>query len=172
MIISIKLSPKSQEIVNRLQTLPQEILRGIADGMFKASTTAKSNIQRDYLSYPRDEPTTPLGLRNVTGNYLRSLRAGESQIEGQRVISSIGSLVLSKSGVSYPSVHEFGADIPSRPTRSKNKYYAKKHPTTKAYRIGERAPIQHGVQDSVPYYNMNVSRGIKDTWAAMQGGVA
>ena len=172
MIITIKLSPKSQEIVNRMQTLPQEILRGIADGMFKASTTAVSVIQKDYLSYPSDEPATPLGLRHITGRYKSSLRAGESEIVGQKVISSIGSNVLSKGGVSYPAVHEFGADVPSRPTRSKNKYYAKKHPTTKAYSIGARAPIQHGVQDSVPYYNMNVSRGIKDAWAAMSGGAA
>jgi hypothetical protein len=158
--IKIVLSPEAQKIVADLQTLPSRALEAIAAAMFRENQLTVATIKSDYLSFPRGGPTTPLGLRKMsTPGYESTLNSPKPEIAGQTIISGIGTPMKSR-GVSYPAVHEFGADIPSRPTRSKNKYYAKKHPTTKAYSLGARAPIQHGIADRMPNYTGTISAAI------------
>jgi hypothetical protein len=98
-------------------------------------------------------------LRHITGDFAKSLYSPAPAISGQTIESGIGSPVKSH-GVSYPAVHEFGADFPSRPTRSKNKSYAKRHPNTKAWSLPARAPIQQGIRDRRQNYTRTISAAL------------
>ena len=158
--IKILLTPEAQKIARDLQTLPDRALKAIAAAMYKENQLTVAEIKSKYLSFPRGGPVSPIGLRKrSTPGYESTLWSPKPEILGQTITSSIGSPMKSR-GVSYPAVHEFGADIPSRPTRSKNKYYRKKHPQTKAYSIGARAPVQHGISGRITNYTASVSAAL------------
>ncbi|MDR3459552.1 MAG: hypothetical protein P4N60_19150 [Verrucomicrobiae bacterium] len=158
-VTTIKLSPEAQKLAASLKTMPARALEVIAAAMYKENTATVTHIQKKYLSYPAAGPTTKLGLRHISGDYAKSLWTPKPVINGQTVQSNIGSPVKSH-GVSYPAVHEFGADFPSRPTKSKNKSYAKRHPKTKAWSLPARAPIQKGITDRLPDYGRTISAAL------------
>ncbi len=158
--VHIQLTPEAQKIAADFQTLPDRALVAIQKAMFKENQLTVAHIQRDYLSFPRGGATTPLGLRKMsTPGYQSTLWSPEPVISGNTIVSNIGSPMKSK-GVSYPAVHEFGADFPSRPTRSQNKSYAKKHPTTKAWSLPARAPVQKGIADRKDNYKLTISAAL------------
>ena len=132
---------------------PSQVLTALARTMDQQNLLTVAGIKRDYLSYPRTGPAQPDGLRIVSGRYRQSLRASRARFGDGFIESSICSNVLSKDGVSYPAVHEFGCTVPSRPTRSQNKAYARKHPNTKAFTLPARRPIQRGIEDRVDQYS-------------------
>ena len=159
----IELTEEAKQFVADMQTLPARTVQGIARAMDKQNLLTVSHIQKDYLSFPRDEPTNPIGLRHISGDLARHMWASPSVVTPQGIESAIGDNVTSK-GVNYAEVHEFGAAIPSRATRSKNKAYARRHPTTKAYSIGERAPVQHGIDDRMGNYSSALSAACTEAW--------
>ena len=122
---------------------PSQVLRALAKTMDRENQFTVSHIQRDYMS----GPTTPTSLSVRTSRLRGSVRRRQARFANDGLESSIGS------NVSYAAVHEFGCEVPSRPTRSRNKYYAKKHPVTKAYTMPERRPIRHGIEDRLDQYS-------------------
>ena len=167
--VKIQLTPEAQKIVADFKTLPNRALVAIQKAMYLENQLTVAHIKRDYLSFPRGGGTTPLGLRKMsTLGYESTLWSPEPVINGQQIDSAIGSPMKSR-GVSYPAVHEFGAEFPSRATRSKNKSYAKKHPRTKAWTLGARAPVQKGINDRLPNYTRTISAKLI---AAIAGGTA
>jgi hypothetical protein len=132
---------------------PARVLKALARTMDQQNQLTVALIKRDYLSFPRSGPTVPDGLRKVSGRYEQSLRASRARFGEGFLESSIGSNVVSKDGESYPASHEFGCFVPSRPTRAKNKYYARKHPATKAFTLPARSPIQRGIKDRLDQYS-------------------
>jgi hypothetical protein len=144
--VQIKISGDAEDYLKKMSD-KGTVLPALARTIDQQNLLTVSLIQRDYLSFPSGGPATPLGLRFQSGRYRNSLRATRANFIGGDVVSGIGTNAVSAGGVSYPAIHEFGAEIPSRPTRSKNKSYAKKHPFTKAYEFPARAPIQRGIDD-------------------------
>lgn len=131
-----------------LKTLtdPSQVLRALARTTDQQNLLTASHIQKEYLSFSKSSPATMDGLRVQTNRLRNSIRPSQCRFMADGLESSIGS------NVEYAAIHEFGADIPSRPTRSRNKYYAKKHPTTKAYSLPERRPVRRGISDRLSEY--------------------
>src|SRR5882672_11087002 len=106
MKIGIQLTPEAQETLRIMQTLPPEALAGMVKVMDYENLFTIGHIQQAYLQFPSDGPTTPIGLRHITGRLYGSIRASRSVIEEQSVSSAIGS------NVEYAAIHEFGGEIP------------------------------------------------------------
>jgi len=151
--IQITVSGDAQAALKRLAD-PSQVLGALARTMDRENQYTVALIQRANLSYPRTGPSVPDGLRVQTNRLRSSIRASKARFAGAGLESSIGS------NVSYAAVHEFGADVPSRPTRSRNKYYAKKHPTTKAYSLPERRPVRRGIAERADAYTLAFSAAI------------
>ena len=161
--IQIDISGDALAVLPRLKDKPGLVL-AMARAMDQQNNLTVSHIQLAYLSFPRSDPSTMEGLRRQSGRYRDSLRASKALPLADGITSSIGTNVVSRDGVSYPAVHEFGAVIPSRPTRSKNKYWAKKHPTTKGFTLLARRPIQRGIEDRLPDYSKAISDALLEFW--------
>lgn len=106
--LKIEFTPQAEAVLAKLKQIPQRALRGIVRGMDQANLRTVDIIRRDFLNFPKQGPTSPIGLRIQSRRYRDSLRASKSVIVGDTVQSSIGTNVVSKGGVSYPRVHEFG----------------------------------------------------------------
>ena len=141
----ITISGDAQAALKKLAD-PSQVLGALAHTMDQQNLFTVGLIQREHLSYPRTGPSVPDGLRLQSNRLRGSIRASKARFASGGIESSIGS------NVSYAVVHEFGADVPSRPTRSRNKYYAKKHPTTKAYSMPERRPVRRGIEERADEY--------------------
>jgi len=100
--INIGLTPQAEALLARIRQLPQRALRGIARGLDQANQITIGVIQKEFLSYPKNGPTTPEGLRVITNRLRGSIRASKAVISGDTVQASIGS------NVKYAAVHEFG----------------------------------------------------------------
>lgn len=151
-----------------LRRLPEikdgvSLVQKLAKAMDAQNIFTVSHIQQDYLTFPGTEPTTMDGLRYITGSYQRSLRAAETTFTDSALVSGIGSNVVSKDGISYPAVHEFGADIPAHDIRAKNaralrfvdesgKVIFRKVVHFPGAQIKARKPIQRGIQDRANDY--------------------
>jgi hypothetical protein len=158
--VKIQLTPEAQKVAADFQTLPARAMLAIQRAMFQENQATVAHIRKDYLNFPRQGPTTLAGLRHrSTPGYESTLWSPQPTIEGNVIDSAIGSPMKSR-GVSYPAVHEFGADFPARATRSKNKSYAKKHPTTKAWSLPPRSPVQKGITDRLPNYTKTISAAL------------
>lgn len=165
--IKIELTAEAQETLRVVQTLPQNILLGIAAAMDKQNLFTVSAIQRDYLSFPKGEPSTPVGLRVQTGRGRSSVRSSKAVINGQQVESAIGS------NVGYMAVHEFGATIPAHDVVAKGGalrfkigdrvIFAKKVHIPEI-ELPARAPIQNGIANRVDDYSNAISAEIQKVW--------
>ena len=147
--IQITVSGDAQEFLKKLSD-PSRVLTSLARTMDRQNLLTVSHIQQAYMS----GPTSPVSLSVRTNRLRGSVRPTKTLLDSQGLESSIGS------NVSYAAIHEFGMEIPSRPTRAKNKYYARKHPTTKAYVMPERAPVRHGIADRLDQYSAAFERTI------------
>lgn len=152
---SIEISGDGQAAAKNLAD-PSQVLRGLMRTMDRENQYTVAHIQRDYMSFPRSGPPQPTGTRVQTNRLRSSIRASRSTIGSDGIQSGIGS------NVGYAGPIEFGCTVPSRPTRAKNKYYARKHPMTKAYEMEPRRPIQHGIEDRIDQYSAAFSKTIID----------
>lgn len=171
--IKFTLTPAAQETLRVVRTLPQNILEGIAHAMDLQNEQTVGRIQLRYLSFPPQGPSNAIGLRRKTGRYRDTLRASKAVIVGQRVISAIGSNVVSADGVSYPAVHEFGATIPAHDVVAKggalrfkigDRVLFRKKVHIPEIELPARAPIQHGIEDRLDNYSKAISAEVQKVW--------
>lgn len=169
--VTITVSENAEAIVRNLQTMPKWMLDDIAKSMDLQNQLTVGHIQKDYLSFPRSGPSTPIGCRVQTNRLRGSIRASQAAISGNQVVSAIGSNVV------YAAAQEFGADIPARTIVPK--------PGNKALRfmIGDRVIfatsvkmpavhlpargfVQRGIADRAANYTNAISRAIIGSWNA------
>jgi hypothetical protein len=151
--INITISGDALDYVRKISN-PAVVLPALARAMDYQNQLTIAHLQRDYLSYPKGGPSVPDGLR-VQSNRLRSsARATKTIFSDAALESSIGSNVF------YAIIHEEGADHPSRATKSQNKSYAKKHPTTKAWSTPARGLFRRSITDRLGDYNQAFSATI------------
>jgi len=103
--VNIEFTPEAKAVLKRFETLPQRLLVAIARGMDLANQESIGVIQRDFMSFPKNQPTTMAGLRVISNRLRGSVRASKAVISGQEVTSTIGS------NVKYAAIHEFGGTI-------------------------------------------------------------
>jgi hypothetical protein len=170
--IKFALSDEAQQIMRDLRTAPQWMLAAIAAAMAAENDLTVSHIQEKYLSFPRDEPATELGLRVQSNRLRQSLWASDPVIRGQVVESAIGDNVTSH-GVNYAAVHEFGATIPAHKVTAKGKALRfeiggrvlfRKSVNIPEVTLPARAPIQHGIADRAGAYGSAISDAISKAW--------
>ena len=171
--LTVKLTPAAQETLRVVRTLPENVLAGIARTMDVQNQITVSHIQRNYLSFASDGPSSPIGLRRKSGRYRDSLRSSKPVVQGQAVISTIGTNVVSKDGVSYPEVHEFGATIPEHDIVAKggalrfrigDRVLFRKKVHIPEIEMPARAPIQSGIADRMDDYSAGISAEIQKVW--------
>jgi hypothetical protein len=165
--LTVKLTPQAQETLRVVQTLPQNILAGIAAQMDLQNQYTVSHIVRDYLSFPKDGPSTDIGLRVQTGRGRGSIRASKPVVQGQEVKSAIGS------DVGYMGTHEFGATIPAHDIVAKggalrfkigDRVLFRKKVHIPEVELPARAPVQHGIEDRLDDYGAAFSAEIQKLW--------
>ncbi len=93
MKINIELSQEAKATIAAMDHLPPAALAGMVKAMDYENALTVSHIQQAYLSFPKHGPTVPIGLRIQTNRLRGSIRASKSGIEGQTVVSAIGSNV-------------------------------------------------------------------------------
>lgn len=186
--IKIHLTEEAKKIVANFKTLPDRALTAIAAAMNQENQLTVSHIQRKNLSFPGAGPTTPLGLRYRSGRYRDSLNSPAPVIEGQKIVSGIGSNV-NVNGFSYPKLHEFGGRVKVKGREHKVRLrtdargalvrqlknsnlarFAKKDGKRFTERTSRsqdhtafypaRAPIQKGIQDNFTNYKKAISAAI------------
>lgn len=102
LIIKIELPPETQQWINELPQFQTRFLAGIAREMDRQNQLTIGDITIKKLSFPREGPAVPDGLRVQTGLLRRSIRATKAIVVGGVVASAIGS------NVKYAAIHEFG----------------------------------------------------------------
>ncbi len=189
--IKIELTPAAQKIVANLQTLPAQIMAAVAGAMDKANQLAIAKIQRDHLTGRGPYPPEQHKLGIVTNRLRGSVNASAAEVQGQQVVSAIGSNVV------YAKIHEFGGRIKIQARNAKVRLktdargnlirqlananlaiFARKthrrvretNVTIPAYEVimPERAPFRTGIEESLPTYKKFVSAGIVEAWNQMQ----
>jgi phage gpG-like protein len=103
--IKIELTPEAQQVLASMKTLPERLPRAVAAALDLENVLTVSHIKEAYLAFPRSGPTTPIGLRKLSGRLHQSARASKAVVSGSRVESSIGD------NVKYAAIHEFGGTI-------------------------------------------------------------
>ena len=134
-VIQIEVKGPAADYLKKISD-PSQVLRALARTMDQQNQLTIRYTVQNRLNGVGPYPVAEHRLGFRSGVLKASLRSSKPRFEDGGLVSSIGT------NVSYAAIHEFGADIPSRPTRSRNKAYAKKHPTTKAYSIPERRPVR------------------------------
>jgi len=164
MQLKIQLTPEAQATLRAVQRLPQTALVEIAKAMDRQNVATVFHIQREYLSFPKDQPPVEMGLRHVSGRLKNSIHPSKAEVSGQSVTGAIGSNVV------YAAIHEFGGHTSPHDIYPKNKVALKfqlgertvfakvvHHPGSE---IPARAPIQHGIQDRLDNYSKAISDAI------------
>jgi hypothetical protein len=190
--IEIEISGEALAAIPRIRN-QAGLARALAREMDQQNISLVSHIQNTYLAFPRSGPTTPEGLRHISGSYFRSLRAARPVIIGGGLESAIGTNVKSRGGVSYPAVHEFGGTIHRKTIGGIMRFKATpsgrlkhqvgnprllvfagkqtKHFVNKAVGGAEwdihmpaRSPIQRGIADRTPDYSTALSGACMKFW--------
>ncbi len=173
--IKIELSQEAEATLRKSEGLPQEMLWAIAAAMKFENALTVSHIREAYLNFPKQGPTVPIGCRAVTKRMRQSLWASDPVISGQVVQSAIGNNAVSKTGVCYPAVHEFGATIPAHKITASGKALRFKIGERIIFRksvnipevtLPARAPIQRGISDRLSDYSQGISEAIAAGWRA------
>jgi phage gpG-like protein len=181
--IQITLTPQAQKIAANLQALPSAALTVIAAAMTKEDVFTVAHIQKERLTGQGPFPVEEHKLGVRTNRLRGSLVSTPARIEGDLVISSIGS------NVKYAALHEFGGRIriPSRTTtvrhrtdsrgalvrqlgnpnlaifaKAKHKRARETAVTIPAHEIEmpERAPVRTGIADRAANYSKSISAAI------------
>ncbi|MDB6108332.1 MAG: uncharacterized protein JWR69_82 [Pedosphaera sp.] len=168
-ILKIELSEEAKAVLRNVQTLEPNALAGMARAMDRENQFTVSHIQQEYLSFGRGGPSSPIGLRVQSNRYRQSLRASQATIDGQVINSAIGSNATNK-GVSYPAIHEFGAEIPPHKiTASAGKMLRfqigsrvifRKSVNHPGMTLPARRPIGRGIQDRLTNYQTALSAAV------------
>ncbi len=170
--ITIKLDPEAEALIAKLKAIPTEGLIAMAKALDQQNHLTVGHAFRKYLSFPKDGPTTPIGLRAISNRLRGSYAPAPAVISGQRIESAIGS------NVSYAAVHEFGFDgevgVRAHTRRlfrntSSTGRRLKKKVQTGVTQVGEhtmhmhmpaRAPIQHAIADRKASYGEALGRAL------------
>lgn len=168
--IQIKLSPATVARLRQLQDWPARVAPALQEAMDLQNQFSLARISEKYVSFPRESPPTPDGVRLITGKLRQSLRATPAVASGNGVTSSIGSnraqaYILEHGGVTRPHV------IKAR--KAKALYFMGKtggvfcrsvnHPGSK---IAARHYVARGVTDRLAEYQTAFAQAIT---AASQG---
>jgi hypothetical protein len=175
--------------------MPVRVMNYIAAAMDKQNQRTVGYIQKNYLTFPRQEPPVPMGLRSVSGDYSRSLHSPPATISGDTVDSAIGSPVK-KNGFRYPALHEFGGRVHVKGREHKVRLrtdargnlvrqlghshlamFARNDHQRAVERTGHsrdhdveypaRAPVQRGIEECLPDYKTGISAAIVDAWNSL-----
>lgn len=185
--VEINLTPEAQAVLARVASFPADARVAIARTMDQQNLLTVSHIQRRYLSFARQGPTTLEGLRTF-GGYRNRLRTSKAHIDGTTITSGIGSNITNR-GFSYPALHEFGGSWTKKAGKVRlretaggelerqaggrlAKFAARHHKRFRevAFAGGTqvtmpaRAPITRGIQDREQDYGAAVSETIVTTW--------
>lgn len=156
-----------------------QAIRGAMDIQNQATVT---HILATRMSGKGPYPAEQHRLGRVTSRYAQSLQAFPAQIEGDQVISSIGS------NVKYAAIHEFGAEFQrtvkpgtvrlrtdragnialrggrlatfAKSTHKQAKEVAYAGGSSHLVKIPARAPVTTGIEDRLPEYGRAFSRAI------------
>lgn len=162
--LRITLSPEAIAITRKVQTLPATALQAIAATFDEQNQYTLASLTRDYLSFPKQGPSVPIGLRVQSGLLRRSMQAAPAVIQGQRVTTGIGS------NLKYAAAHEFGATIPAHTIKAKpgkalrfmigERVIFAKEVKIPAITLPARAMVQRAIKDRLPKYGQAVSAAI------------
>jgi len=164
----IELTDEAKATLRAVERLPETAIVEIARAMQLQTNLTISHIDKEYLSFPKDQPPVELGLRSITGRLSRALHAFDPAVSGQNVSSAIGD------NVKYAAIHEFGG-------RTSPHDITPKSGSALRFRLGERmvfakvvhhpgsdiparAPIQHGILDRLDDYAKAVSDAITNAF--------
>lgn len=183
----IKFTEEAQAVLQEMQTMPARMLQEIATALDQENQYTVSHIQAQRMTGVGPFPVEQHKLGVRTNRLRSSVRASSAEIDGQRVVSGIGSNVL------YARVHELGARI-HHPARSGSVrlrtdarggllrqrgsqhlavFAAGHHKRAKevkyegkAYDVEmpARAPITTGVEDRAANYDQAVSAAVVRAW--------
>lgn len=169
MSLKASLTPESRAAVERLQD-PAPVLAAVARALDTENKIAVDYIVRKYLSFPKAEPATQLGLRAQSGRLRSGMASVPAVIRGGRLVSAIGN------SVKYAAAHEFGATIPARqivPTNAKalrfqigDRVIFAKRVNWPGAKLPARAPVQRGLADCWGDYQRAVAAAVTK---AMEG---
>jgi phage gpG-like protein len=173
MQIKVELTPEAQALKERVRTAPPKMLAAIADAFDKENRTTVGQIQQKYLSFGKGGPVSQIGCRVQTNRLRGSMRASAAQVQGQTVVSSIGS------NVRYAAVQEFGYHGPqnvspftrhlkSRDVSGKIGERRAKVASgvsfvkgfTRQMNIGAREFTQRGIAERLPSYQRRVTAAV------------
>jgi hypothetical protein len=177
--MNITLTGDANSILGRIRNLSERGI-GRASGVALDAENALtvSHIQYSRMNFPFPGSTTLEGLRSISGRLKSSVRQTAARIEGNAVVSGIGS------NVEYMGVHEFGfeGDVMVSPhtrrVESRNvvrigprggkktiaEGIAQVRSFTRHMRLPERAPIRRGIEDRAANYTQRISQEIVHAW--------
>jgi phage gpG-like protein len=102
-----------------MQRLPEvadgaRLVNSLARVMAFQNKLTVSHIQKEYMSFPKDQPPTMEGLRVQSNRLRNSLRDSKPEISGAKINSGIGSNVI------YARIQEIGGQTKAHIIRAKN----------------------------------------------------
>lgn len=169
----IRLQPEALKLIWHFREAPMRVLEVVRQVMDEQNQFTVGHIQRKYMSFPKQGPSTLEGLRVQTNRLRASLRAAAAQIAGTAVVSGIGS------NVKYAGVHETGfqgeVQVPAhdrrRPTTGKKSKSGEPAATgpiqvkahTRTVNLPARRYISRGIEDRLPLYGKRLSEAIIQT---------
>jgi phage gpG-like protein len=111
--VTIRLSDEARRVVARYRALPARMLQAVARAMDEQNQLTIGVMVEKRLSFPREMPPTPDGLRVITNTLRKSVLARPVEVGAGGVVrSSIGSAVR------YAALHEFGG-VAQRPEHTR-----------------------------------------------------
>jgi hypothetical protein len=145
-----------------------EALKGIvARGLTRGTLLMAAQIQAKRLTGKGPFPVSQHKLGVVSGRLRQSIRPTAARIEGDSVISSIGSVV------SYLKAHEFGfsgaVKVRAHEVTMTSLFGKKlaeplrfsRLASTRQVKIPERRPIRTGIEENAPLLNREITRELK-----------
>jgi len=172
--IKIQLTPEAEQAIRESKTLPFRISAGIAGALDKENQLTVSLIQSKYLSFSKGGPVNPIGCRVISNRLRGSLRASPATIQGNAIVSAIGS------NVKYAAAQEFGfeGDETVSPHTRKNvklqTVFGKRRKIrggdigvrsyTRHMKLAGRGFVRRGLADRTANYTASISAAIVTAW--------
>lgn len=165
--VQITVHDDATKALERLE--PAKILPRLARVIDYQNQLTVAHIQRDYLSLPKDGPTSMDGCRVITNRLRGSIRAQKSTLDGNGIRSSIGSNVV------YAHILEEGGNTPPHKIVARNAKAlafngifrrSVNHPGS---HIEGRHYVRRGIADRIQVYNRALSLTILASDAAIGG---
>ena len=183
-MIEIELTSNAQDVVAHLREFPPMMLQAIARAMDLENELTVGHIQAAHLTGRGPFPVEEHKLGVISDRLRPSVRPSPAEIEGQSVISAIGS------NVAYAGGHEHGVDrmvtVAAHQRRlsignGKAKVWFDKGGHVRKAAAGKvatgqvrefqrhmrmpaRAPITTGIQERAPNYSRSISAAIISAW--------